>query len=318
MVANILAGAVEVLAPPNVDLALGMEVKDRWAKEGSKNQVIIQTRGGAETWEIMLDPQYAKPVNAMTQQPVRQALLQAVNRKDLNEVMTQGFSEIAYIFIHPDDENYPYVKDLDPREGNPRFEYPYDVRKAMDLMAQAGWTKASDGILVHQPSGEKFNYDVKTRRGDGPFKQASIVQDYWKAIGVSLNIEVLTPANQDNNEYLATRPGASFHTAGGSSYAGLRSHSSTIPTAANRFTGNNRGRYSNPKVDGILEKIFVTIDADQAKELYRQNLIEQMTDLHSFMWYWVTVPILMVEGITGPRLVGQIVTSNIAEWDYNK
>ncbi|MBI4212752.1 MAG: hypothetical protein HY534_00415 [Chloroflexi bacterium] len=318
MVANILAGAVDVLAPPNVDISLGLEIKDRWEKEGSKNQVLVQTRDGAETWEIMLDPQYARPVNGMTLQPVRQALLQAVNRKDLNDVMTLGYSEVAYIFYHRNSEYYPYVSDLDPRNGSPQFEYPYDVRRAEQLLAQAGWTKGADGILAHQPSGERFSYQVLTRRGDGPFKQASIIQDYWKAIGVNLDIHVLTTAEQDNNEYLATRTGASFHTAGGGSYIGLRSHSSTIPRQENRWTGNNRGRYSNPAVDDVLEKIFVTIDDRQARELHRQNLTLQMTDLHSLMWYWVTVPILMVEGVSGPQLVGQIVTPNVHEWDYKK
>ena len=333
MVANILAGAVDVLAPPNVDIAVGLEVKDRWAKEGSKHQVIVAARDGSETWEIMLNPQYARPVNGMTQQPVRRALLQAVDRHELMNVMTAGLSQVAYTFYHEDNENYPYVADLMPPK-NPTYELPYDVRQAQQLLTQAGWEKGPDGILVHQPTAamtrsivgsynvaipavgqERFDWQIMTRRGDGPFKQASIVQDYWKAVGANLNIEVLTPANQDNNEYLATRGGGSLHTSGGSSVIGRRAHSGNIPSPEIRWTGNNRGHYSNPVVDSLVEKIEVTIDSTQAKALHRQLLAEQMFDLHSYWWYWVTVPILVLEGITGPRLVSQTIMNNIWEWD---
>ena len=315
MIASILAGAVDVLAPPNVDITLGLEIKERWERERSGNQVVVQTRDGADTWELMLNPQYARPVNGLTQQPVRQALLQAVDRKNLVEVMTSGLSEITYVFYHQDHPAYPFVSDLDPKNGNPRFEYPYDVRRATELLAQAGWTKGADGILAHQPSGERFDYQVMTRRGDGPFRQASIIQDYYKTIGVNLNIEVLTPANQDNNEYLATRSGASYHTATTANVIGRRAHSGNIPSPATRWTGNNRGHYSNPVVDALVEKIEVTIDERQARELHRELLATEMTDIPSHYFYWVVVPILMLDGITGPRLVGQEITGNIWEWD---
>ena len=318
MMANILAGAVDVLSPPLVGIEQGLEIKERWAREGSRNQVLVETRDGAETWEIMLNPQYARPVNGMTQQPVRQALLQAVDRRELTDTMTVGLSQIAYTFYHQDQYNYRYVRDLIPPQ-NPRYEYPYDVRRSEQLLAQAGWTKGPDGILVHQPSGERFNYLVQTRRGDEYFRMASIIQNYWKAIGVDLAIEVLTPVNEANNEYLATRTGASLHNAGTGGFQGRRAHSSNIPSPENRWSNNNRGHYSSPVVDRLIERIEVTIDETQARELHRQLLAEQMVDLHSHWWYWVVVPIIMLEGVTGPRNVGSnVIAGNIWEWDYVK
>ena len=278
----------------------------------------VETRDGAETWEIMLNPQYARPLNGMTQQPVRQALLQAVDRQNLADVMTVGLSSIAYTFYHEEQDNYPYVRDLVPPSDR-RYEYPYDVRRAEQLLAQAGWTKGPDGVLVHQPSGERFNYHVQTRRGDAYFRMASIIQDYWKAVGVDLDIEVLTPVNERNNEYLATRTGASLHNATTSSFQGRRAHSGAIPSPETRWTGNNRGHYSNPVVDGLVERLELTIDQPQIRELHRQLLAQQMVDLHSFWWYWVVVPIIMLEGVTGPHNVGSnVIAGNIWEWDYVK
>ncbi|MBI4214050.1 MAG: hypothetical protein HY534_07055 [Chloroflexi bacterium] len=313
--ANILAGEVDIIAPADGDVLAALDLQKRWEQQGSGNRVVWGTRGGIQTWELMLDPEYARPANGMTQQPVRQALLQAVNRKEMTNALTSGLAEVEYVFYHQDDDRYPFVRDLDPKTGNPRFEYPYDVRRAEQLLAQSGWTKGPDGILVHSPSGERFNYQVMTRPGDEPFRQASIVQDYWKAIGVALEIEVLTPGRLSDNEYLATRRGASLHTSAGSSFTGRRAHSSNIPGPNNRWTGNNRGHYNNPAVSELIEKMEVTIDQQQARELHRQNLILQMTDLHSYWWYSVVVPTPAVAGVGPLRQVGYVITWNVNEWD---
>ncbi|MBI4214051.1 MAG: hypothetical protein HY534_07060, partial [Chloroflexi bacterium] len=187
MAANILAEAVDVVLPVGIGVDIAVEIRDRWAAQGTGHQVRLDTRDGAESLEIMINPVYARPVNGMTQAAVRQALLQAINRQELKETMVGDLSDVALTFYHPDDENYPFVKDVINQ-----YAFPYDVRRAQELLVGAGWVRGADGILVHQPSGERFDYQVLIRPGNGPLKQASIIQDYWKAVGVALDIEVLT------------------------------------------------------------------------------------------------------------------------------
>ncbi|MBI4212954.1 MAG: hypothetical protein HY534_01475 [Chloroflexi bacterium] len=316
MVANIMSETVDVVLPQGVDVELAFELRERWQREGSGNQVLMETRDGIAQWEVMLNPTYARPVNGMTQQPVRQALLQAVDRPELVNVMTYGLSQIAYTIYHPDDENYPAVKDVVP-PLNRQYEYPYDVRRAEQLLAQSGWTKGPDGVLVHQPSGERFNYQVLTRTGSDRFKESSIIQDYWKVIGVNLEIHVLTPAEAADNEYIATRSGASFNTAAGANFYGLRGHSSTIPRPETRWTGNNRGHFSSPVVDSLIEKIAVTIIQQERVALHRQLVAAITEPIPYHFWYYEIRPILMLKGVTGPRLVNQVSSGNIWAWDKN-
>ncbi len=314
MVANILSGSVDVVLPQGVDVDTAYELRERWQKDGSGNQVLMENRDGIAQWEIMLNPQYARPLNGMTQQPVRQALLQAIDREALQTAMVYGLSKVAYTIYHPDDPYYPFVKDLVPPQ-NPQYAYPYDVQKALQLLAGAGWTKGSDGILVHQPDGARFDYHVMTRSGSDPFKQASIVQDYWKAIGVNLTIEVLSPANLADNEYISTRTGASFNTASGANFYGGRAHSRAIPSPETKWTGNNRGHFSSPVVDSLVDKLNVTINTDDQRAAHRQLVAAVSEAVPFYFFYYEIRPILMVKGVTGPRLVNQVSSGNIWAWD---
>ncbi|MBI4213962.1 MAG: hypothetical protein HY534_06590 [Chloroflexi bacterium] len=312
MAANILAEAVDVVLPQGIGVDVAVEIRDRWRREGTGHQVLLETREGVESLEIMHDPVYARPVNGMTQAGVRQALLQAINRPELKEAMVGDLSDVALTFYHPTDKNYQFVKDVVPR-----YAFPYDVRRAQELLTGAGWAKGPDGILVHQPSGERFDYNVQIRAGSGPLKQASIIQDYWKVVGVALDIEVLTQATQNDNQYIGTKPGASMITASGGNYYGRRLHSQAIPIESNRWTGNNRGRFNNPVVDDILDRLPITINEGERGALHRQLLDLTMGAVFYHPFYWDVRPTLMLKGVTGPRLLNQTSTMNIWEWDKN-
>src|SRR5205823_199176 len=87
------------------------------------------------------DEYYRRPVNGMTQMPVRQALLQAIDRETLMQTMAYGLSDVAHSFYFPGDPSYPFVKDSFPI-------FPYDPRRSQELLASAGWSRGSDGTLV--------------------------------------------------------------------------------------------------------------------------------------------------------------------------
>ncbi|MBI4212944.1 MAG: hypothetical protein HY534_01425, partial [Chloroflexi bacterium] len=314
MAANILAEAVDVVLPAGIDVETAMEIRQRWQQQGTGHQVLMEGDDKLEQFELMLDPTYARPVNGMPQQAVRQALFQAIDRQELMSVMTQGLSQVPNSFYFPKDENYPFLKDW--IDGpNFTYRYPYDSRRAQELLASAGWTPGPDGIRVHQPSGERFAYQVLVRQGNGPLKQGTIIRDYWKTVGVDLDVHSMTTSETNDNEFLATRTGAAMTTNSGAAFYGLRLHSSSIPRPETRWTGNNRGRLSSPVVDRILEEIPRTINRDARTELHKQLISEISGKVIHHPFYWQIVPILMLKGVSGPHLVGSTSAGNIWEWD---
>ena len=67
--------------------------------------------------------------------------------------------------------------------------FPFDRAKAKALLAQAGWTPGSDGIL--QKGGQKLTLNWIAQRGrypkDGEITEA--VQQMWKEVGVDAKVE---------------------------------------------------------------------------------------------------------------------------------
>ena len=315
MAANFLAGAVDVVLPLGVEFQLGLDLQDKFKAEGTGHTVQIESRAGPNSSEIMVDPTYARPLNGMTQQPVRLALLLALDRKELMEVMTAGYSEIVNNPYHPSTEPYQYVKQYVESPTYP-WNYPYDVRRAQDLLTSAGWTKGSDGILVHQPSGERFDYQQLVRQGSGPLKQGAIIQQYYKAVGVNVDLHQMTAVEAGDNKFVGTKPGSVMITSGANEVR--RYHSNDIPRESNNWTGgSNRGRWTDPKMDAIIQKIEVTIEPAPLRDAYRTYVDEVYQQLPYHPYFWEVVPTLVAKGVTGPLLVGSTSTNNVWEWDKN-
>jgi peptide/nickel transport system substrate-binding protein len=308
MVASIMAEAVDVLLPQGVDLDTAIEVRDRWQREGIGHQLQAFVLFQHIQLELMLDPTYARPASAWMEIPARQGLYTALDRAEIAQVMTAGLSPPADSHYNPTDVNYPMVKDHIPR-------FPYDPARARQLLAQAGWIAGSDGVLVHQPTGERFETLVYVTPSSDYQKLGALIQHYWKAIGATSTVEVIIPANVDNNQYLSTRSGPLAHNPSGNNMYESRLHSRRIPTAENRWTGNNRGHLNSPVVDDLIDRMASTIDPSEQATLHRQFVQETTGKVTSMPLYWETLPILMVKGVTGPKIFGGVATLEIHTWN---
>jgi peptide/nickel transport system substrate-binding protein len=224
------------------------------------------------------------------------------------EVMTQGLAPTA-------DSWYPPTsgvrKELEP--AIPQFLY--DPARARQLLAEDGWTPGSDGVLAHQASGDRLEVEIWANAGFGAEKEMSVVADGWKAVGAQPVYSIIPAARLGDREYESTHPGVLITNPSGSVFEENRLHSREITSPANRWTGKNRGGYINARVDDILDKLLVTIDPKTRLSLQGQLLREQMGDVALAPLYWEVLPILMVQGVTGPKQVRNEATGNIFDWD---
>jgi peptide/nickel transport system substrate-binding protein len=303
IVANLLAGTVDVMFHKDFDIESAVEVQRRW--QGTNNQVKFVPSARVISVEIQYRKEYARPTVGLTERNVRHALLHAVDRQSLVEAVTHGISTVADSWIPPNQEYAPLVEGVTPK-------YPYDVNRAQQLLTQTGWTnRGSDGILVHAANGERFEFDLWNRFALE--RDQAILADAWKSIGVQANIRELPKAR--DRELEATLNGGQMmdQTLTDYTYNG-RVATSDIATSGNRWTGRNLGGYSNPRVDELINRLRVTIDDRETANIQRDIVREVFTDLALLPLYFQMTPLLMREGITGPE-GGTSTIWNFYQWD---
>ncbi|GEM88011.1 peptide-binding protein [Meiothermus granaticius NBRC 107808] len=202
---------------------------------------------------------------------VRQALLYAIDRKAMIDSVVRGYGTIATGPIAPLQKAF-YVKDV--------AQYPYSPEKAKQLLAQAGWTPGPDGVL--QKDGKPFEIDMPTGQFGYLVPATLLVQQYWKAIGVKANVNVME-WNAYIQKMFVNRQ-----------YEATLAWWSTPPTpdvtpyyassAADK--GNNIPNYKNPDLDKLLEEGLRATGVQEQVLTYRRIqrlLAEQLPYL--YLWY---------------------------------
>ncbi len=194
---------------------------------------------------------------------VRQALLQAVDRKAIIDNIVEGLGVPAKSVISPGVFGY---KDM-------QFDqlFPFDRAKAKALLAQAGWAPGPDGIL--QKGGQKLTLNWIAQRGrypkDGEITEA--VQQMWKEIGVDAKVEFREWATVFNESRKLDwgRHNWTFGwatTNADADYSLFAQYHSTQLTP----TGWNRTGYANPKVDQLLETGRRSLNQGEREKVYAE------------------------------------------------
>jgi peptide/nickel transport system substrate-binding protein len=289
MVANIMAGSLDVITDVGVSLETALEVRDRW--QGTGNQVLV-VPGEKPGWiDIQHRPDIARPLNGPTNRAVRQAFLHGLNREAFAELFTAGLSPVPDSWVDPTSELYSQLAPAIPR-------YPYDPARAQQLLADAGWVRGADGLLVHQTTRDVFQMEARFADDGESEKLLTIAADNWRALGMQISLVELTPALKSNNEFFAKFSGVHGRTSPSIPFNSNYLHPSFVAGPDNRWTGSILG-YSNPKVGELLDRYVVTIDPEARLAVHRELLNEVFTDVPMMPTHWRNDPILAVNGVTG-------------------
>jgi peptide/nickel transport system substrate-binding protein len=303
LAASALAEALDVILPPGIELDAAVDIRRRW--EGTGNAVRVEPIPRLADLEVQFRPEAARPVAGLRDRTVRQAFYQAINREELAGVMSHGLAPIADSWLRPGD---PLRGELAPTIP----QYPYDPAAAARLLAQAGWNRGSDGVLVHQGTGERFETELRTipQYGERP---AVVIADNWKSIGADIHIFTIPPARASERDLLSTHP---FALVTGSFYDGLpeRLDGRLISSAENRWSGRNQSGYVNPRYDEILDRLAVTIDPRERKPLLQEQQQILMGDIARMPLYWEVRSVLYLKGMKGD-IFPYNTTWNLQEWD---
>lgn len=201
----------------------------------------------------------ALTTNPLKDVRVRRALSLAVNRQGIVDRVMEGAAVPTAQYLSPG--TYSYVPDLKPD--------PFDPAKAKALLAEAGFPNGLR-ITLHGPNDRYVN--------DARIIQA--VGQMWQRIGVQTTVEAM-PWNSfvtraGKQEFSAFLLGWGTSTAEGTNP--LRAQIATWNPDRGMGTAN-RGRYSNPAVDALIEKALVTMDDNEREKIIQQATREAMADV---------------------------------------
>ena len=112
---------------------------------------------------------------------VRQAFAHAINKRELIDGVILGMGK---------DATGPYKPGTWAHTDQVK-RYPYDLERARQLLAEAGWRERNgDGLLVKD--GKPFTFEVLTNQGNDERKKiAEIIQSQLRELGVGVDIRIL-------------------------------------------------------------------------------------------------------------------------------
>lgn len=191
---------------------------------------------------------------------VRQALTHALNREEMVEVVLNGNGQVAH------SPGIPFLWAFN--EDVPKFEY--DPEKAKQLLADAGWQDTNENGVLVDKEGNEFSFVLLATPTNETRKQmAEIAQQQWAEIGVDVKIQLveanalLEQIGPPDRDFDATLLGWSVAL---DPSVTLFFHTDEIEL------GNNRGAYSNPELDKLMEKSDGTMDQEERKKIIDEIL----------------------------------------------
>lgn len=233
---------------------------------------------------------------------VRQAMNHAVNREELVEGVLAGKGEPAY---GPLQKSWAGTSD---DEG-----YMYSPQKAEQLLAQAGWSKGSDGILVKD--GQRFEFELVAPLQDTVrVALATVVSEQLKPFGINAKLTLLDQhaIDYEGEEALLIGWGSEFDP---DDHTYRLFHSSEIGDGRYNF-----GSYRNAEVDRLLLKARTTANMDERKAYYHRFQEELAIDPPYNFLVYLQALYGVNENVSGisTRTLGHHgfgVLWNIEEWD---
>ncbi len=199
---------------------------------------------------------------------VRQAIAYAIDRGPLLQYIWRGFAQPAQSVLPP--QSWAYDADV--------ATYPHNPEKARAMLDAAGYP-ARDGI--------RFHIAMKTSTEESTRLLAAVLQQQLGDVGIVLDIRTFEFAT-----FLAdvTRGAFQFYSLrwiGGNQDPDIFEtfHSHRFPP-----DGNNRGFYSNPHVDALIDQARRETDQNVRKQMYDEvQLILARDEPYINLWYFDNV-----------------------------
>jgi len=219
-------------------------------------------------------------------QRVRQAFTYAIDRDAISKLYV-GSRPVSNILVSP------------ARYSSPNTQYEYNLKKAADLLTQAGWTDR-DGDGVREKDGVKMKITFQTTSSSARQATQKMVQQALQSIGVEVELKIVdstaffNPSHPSStSQFQADLLEYSTGNASPDPGAYMRNWvCDQIPQKANNWQGTNVPRWCNPTYDELYRQSTTEMDPEK-----RRQIFIQMNDI-------LINEVVMIPLVNRPSLIG--------------
>lgn len=274
-VAAILSGEVDMVLDPNLqDLVRIRATPSLKVLEGAENRTIFF---GMDQFRDELPGSNVKGKNPLKDVRVRKALYQAIDINTINRVTMRGLSQPTGTMVSPQVNGW--TKKADAR-------YAFDINAAKKLLDDAGY---KDGFEV--------DFACPNNRYINDEEICQAVTAMWSKIGVKAKLRTLPLVTYFP---MIQRYEASIYMLGWGvpTFDALYSLQSLVRSVGAGGDGNyNVGRYSNPQMDALVERIKKETDLQNRNELIEKALLLSHQDVSHLPLHNQTIPWAMKKNV---------------------
>jgi peptide/nickel transport system substrate-binding protein len=274
--AALLSGQVDfILDPPTQDVTRLESNKDVKVIRGQENRVIFF---GFDQFRDELLYSSVKGRNPFKDLRVRQAVYHAIDieairaRTMRGSALPTGGITPSILGSHPDAEK----------------RLPFDPERARKLLAEAGF-----------PNGFDVTLDCPNNRYVNDEEICIAVAAMLTRVGISTKVTAMPRATYfPKLEKFDT----SFYMLGwGGAVTDAQTMLSPVLRSFDKATGQggfNYGRYSNPKLDALIDAAATEMNPDRRREIIRQALLEHNAQIHHVPLHRQMIPWAMRQNVT--------------------
>lgn len=268
VVANVLAGTVDFVSEEAIRFEQGVELDRRWERGA-----VLFWADAIRYLQVQFRPDYVNP-QAILDVRVRKALMHSLDRQALVDGLLDGKSQVADTLFSPDLAFYPEMDRAVPK-------YRYDLGQADELMNEAGFVKGADGFYT-SVGGERFKPPIL---GDHD-KELTILLDGWHRAGVDAVRQDIPATRTADTELRSTFPGFAVQFNNVNESTTLNKYlTSSIPVPP-RWTGFNRGGWSNAQFDRLADAYFKTLDRPARNTILVQAMKLLLDEMIAYPLYF--------------------------------
>jgi peptide/nickel transport system substrate-binding protein len=274
-VAALLSGEVDmVLDPSPADLPKLRSAANLKVLDGAENRTIFF---GMDQFRDELPGSNVKGKNPLKDVRVRKALYQAIDIQTIARTTMRGLAQPTGALISPQVNGW--TKKADER-------WPYNVGAARKLLAEAGY-----------PQGFEVDFACPNNRYINDEEICQAVTAMWAKIGVKAKLRTLPLVTYFP---MIQRYEASIYMLGWGvpTFDALYTLQSLVRTVGAQGDGNyNVGRYSNPQMDALVERIKKEVDQKTRNQLIEQALVLSHQDVSHIPLHNQVIPWAMKKNI---------------------